>query len=341
MMPSYRSKPAIALFLGMLCALLVTTKAHAEARVLCIYDPAGKTGDYYNIMEDYAIEASSWGVDVSFKAYTDEETATKDYDAGHCDGVLATGVRLQRFNRFPSTLEAIGAISSYDILKQMISSLAKYESAAKRLRSGDHETVGFIPVGAAYLFVRNRNANTVSALAGKRMATMDYDKAAPFMVNHVGAIMVPADLGSIGPKFNNGDVDACYMSAPGYQPFELWRGLGTAGGVVRLPLAQGTLQLMVRADRFPEGFGKQSRTYLVGQFDRALKIIKDAEAAIPAKYWIDVPASDVDAFDELFLSVRLQLRDEVKAYDAQMLSALRKLRCKKDPARAECVEKKE
>ena len=31
--------------------------------------------------------------------------------------------------------------------------------------------------------------------------------------------MVPADLGSLGPMFNNGDVDACYVSAPAYAPF--------------------------------------------------------------------------------------------------------------------------
>ena len=41
------------------------------------------------------------------------------------------------------------------------------------------------------------------------------------------AIMVPADLGSFGPQFNNGNVDACYMSALAYQPFELWRGIVT------------------------------------------------------------------------------------------------------------------
>ena len=37
---------------------------------------------------------------------------------------------------------------------------------------------------------------------------MDYDKPSVVMVEKIGAIMVPADLGSIGPKFNNGDVDA-------------------------------------------------------------------------------------------------------------------------------------
>ncbi|MBT3219106.1 MAG: hypothetical protein HN348_08450 [Proteobacteria bacterium] len=322
-------------------ALSLSSTALADSRRLCVYDPAGKTGDYFGIMEDFALEASSWGAEITLQAYTDEETASKDFDAGHCDGVLATGVRLQRFNRFPSTLEAIGALPSYDLLKGMVVTLATYESAAQKLTAGDYETVGFIPVGAAYLFVRDRSVDSVAELAGKRVATMDYDKAAPVMVDRVGAIMVPADLGSIGPKFNNGDVDVCYMSAPAYGPFELWRGLEGNGGILRAPLAQATLQLLIRRSKFPVGFGGKARTDMAGRFDEALAVLQRAEADIPDKYWVDINDERREEWDELFLSVRLKLRDEHKAYDASMLSALRKLRCGHDSTRAECVEKKE
>ena len=50
--------------------------------------------------------------------------------------MLATGVRLQRFNRFPSTLEAMGALPTYDHLRSMVDAMARYPSAAARLRSG-------------------------------------------------------------------------------------------------------------------------------------------------------------------------------------------------------------
>jgi len=331
----------LTVFVTLLASMATPQISWASSGVLCVYDPAGRSGDYYRIMEEYVLQASSWGVNLTLKAYTDEETAAKDYQAGQCDGVVATGVRLQRFNNFPSTIEAMGAIGTYDLLKSMINSMAKYDSAAKRLRSGDHETVGFIPVGAVYLFVRDRSKNSVKDLAGLRIATMDYDKAAPVMVDRLGGIMVPADLGSIGPKFNNGDVDACYMPAPAYRPFELFRGLGTKGGIIKFPLAQGTLQVMLRVSKFPDGFTKQSRTYLAGQFDVGLAAVKRAEADIPAKYWIALDKPTMTRFDELFLDVRLRLRDDVKAYDGTMLSALRKLRCSKDSSRAECIEKKE
>ncbi len=317
---------------------LLAPRAFAEDPTLCVYDPIGRAGDYYRILEEFSVASAGWGVPVTLKAYTDEETATRDYEAGHCDGVLATGVRLQRFNRFPSTLEAIGALPTYEHLRAMVDAMAKYPSAAARLRSGDHQTLGFVPVGQPYLFMRDRSKDTVQELAGLRIATMDYDKAAPVMVDRVGAIRVSVDLGSLGPKFNNGDVDACYMSAGGYRPFELARGLEPSGGILRYPLAQATLQLMVRAPKFPGDYAGKSLTWFSEHFDDGLKLVEAIEADIPAKYWIDIPPDRVAEFDELFLQSRLKLRDEHKAYDTYMLSAMRKLRCSMDPSRPECAE---
>ena len=312
--------------------------AQAETRTICTYDPAGKSGDYFKILDELALQAEGWGVTLEIKGYTDEETAAKDYEAGQCDGVVATGVRLQRFNRFPSTIEAIGALPSYKHLGQMIDALAKYEP--KSLTAGEHETVGIMPVGAVYLFVRDRNIDTVEELAGKRIATMDYDKAAPVMVDKVGGIMVPADLGSIGPKFNNGDVDACYVSAPAYAPFELHRGLGADGGVIKYPIAQATLQLLVRHDKFPDGFGTKTRNFFADKYKDGIAIVEKAEAEIPSKYWIEVGQS-TDGFDDMFLNTRLELRDTHKAYDGGMLKTAAMIRCGIDNSRSECAEKKE
>ena len=327
--------------LTLLVGVLLPGLAYAQAKTICAYDPGGKSGDFSKILEDYKLQAGTWGVQIDIKTYTDEETAAKDYEAGKCDGVVATGVCLQRFNRFPSTIEAIGAINDYAVLKQLVDSFVKYPSAAAKLRSGPHETVGVLPAGLVFLYVRDRNIDTVPELAGKRIATMDYDKAAPVMVDRVGAIMVPADLGSFGPQFNNGNVDACYMSALAYQPFELWRGMSNGGGVVDLPLAMATLQIMVRHEKFPADFGAKSRAWFAGQFDRAKKAVLADQSAIDSKYWIHIPKEQYPGFEDMFLQVRLDLRDKHKAYDGTMLSVLRKLRCAKDAARSECVEKKE
>lgn len=320
---------------------LLPASALAETRTICAYDPGGRSGEFSRIMEEFKLQASAWGAEIDVRTYTDEETAAKDYDAGKCDGVVATGVRLQRFNRFSSSIEAIGAITEYEVLKQLVESFVRYPSAARRLRSGAHETIGVLPAGLVFLYVRDREIDTVEELAGKRIATMDYDRAAPVMVNRIGAIMVPADLGTFGPMFNNGNVDACYMSAIGYRPFELWRGMGDKGGVVDLPLAMATIQVMVRHERFPDEFGAKSREWFSGQFDRARKAVLKDQDGIEDKYWIRIPKESRPGFDDLFLQSRLALRDEHKAYDGAMLSVLRRLRCARDASRSECVEQKE
>jgi len=323
-----------------LLGLATATPAMAETRTMCAYDPAGKSGDFFRLLSDYALEAGTWGVTIELKAYTDEETAAKDYEAGQCDAVVATGVRLQRFNNYPSTLEAIGGLPTYNAIRSMVNSINKYDGIAKPLAKGGHETVGIIPAGAVYLFVRDRNIDTVGELAGKRIATMDYDKAAPHMVNKVGAIVVPADLGSIGPKFNNGDVDVCYMSAVGYGPFELHRGLGSAGGVIKAPLAQATFQVLVRQDKFPADFGKKSRAYWAANYNTAMAAVKKADAQIPASKWIDIPPDRLAEWDALFQDVRVELRDK-GAYSKFMLSNMKKTRCYQDKARAECADNRE
>jgi hypothetical protein len=321
--------------------LFGAAEAHAETRKICVFDPAGRSGDYYGMMTKYATNASTWGVEVEIVAYTDELTAAKDYEAGVCDGVVATGVRLQRFNNFGASIEAIGGLPSYDLLKKMVDTLNTSASASAMLAQNGNTVVGFIPVGAVYLFVRDRNVDTVSELSGKRIATMDYDKASSFMVQRVGAIAVPADLGTIGPKFNNGDVDACYVSAPAYRPFELHHGLGTTGGVLKAPLAQATLQVLIREAKFPAGFAAKSRADLTGRFDAALALVKAAESGIPANYWVAVPEATQKDWDQLFQGVRVQLRDEKKAYDGNMLRVMKQLRCAQSPGRAECAESKE
>ena len=321
------------------CASLISF-SQAQAATLCVYDPGGKTGDYYRMLEQLSLQASGWGTEVELKTYTDEATAVNDYRAKSCDGVLATGVRLQKFNKFPTTIEAIGGLPNYALLKQILSTVTRSKGASRKLVSGEHETAGIISIGAAYLFVRDRSIDTVSELSGKRIAAFDYDKPSIVMVERVGAIMVPADLGTLGPKFNNGDVDACYVSAPAYGPFELEKGLGNNGGIVRLPLAQATLQLVIRRSSFAEGFGSKARNFFLGQYEEALRIVQNAEKNIPAQYWIDLPKESLPGFDDLFQSSRITLRDR-GAYDGKMLNVMFTLRCKQDSGRAECAEGKE
>ncbi|RMG18172.1 MAG: hypothetical protein D6729_07400 [Deltaproteobacteria bacterium] len=322
--------------------LLPGTGARAETvkKTLCVYDPSGAMGDAFNLMKDYRNAAVAWGVDFELVPYTDEKTAAEDLKAGKCDVALLTGVRARLFNKFSGSIEAMGAIKSYEQLKKVVQLLAN-PKAGKKMQAGGYETVGIFPAGAVYMFLRDRTLEDVGDLAGKRIATLDFDEAAVTMVDRAGASMVPADIGTFAGMFNNGSVDIAYAPATAYGPLELHKGLGKKGAVVRYPLAQLTLQLLARSDAgLPPGFADASRNFAAKHFDKVLKLTRRAEQQIPKRYWKEVPPEKAKGYDALFREVRIQLRDK-GVYDKTMLTLLRRVRCKDDPARAECAEKRE
>jgi hypothetical protein len=311
----------------------------ADPVKICVYDPSGASGDVYNLMKDYAIAAAEWGATVQLKPYTDEKIASEDFKAKQCAAVLMTGTRGRSLNLFSSSLEAMGAMPSYDIFKNVVSALLGEKGSKILNPEGSTEVAGVFPGGAIYLLVRDKSLNTVEALAGKRIATLDFDQASKFMVKYVKASIAAADVSTFAGMFNNGSVDAAYAPASAYKALELYKGVGKNGGVIRYPLAQLTLQLFIHTDLFPEGFGQKSRTFALAQFDKALSIAKKSEADI--KNWIEIPEQDKVRYDQMFLDVRVGLRDNEKVYDGKALKLMAKSRCKANPSNAECAQQKE
>jgi hypothetical protein len=313
----------------------------AQKAKICVYDPSGANGSIFQMMKDYQAAALAWGVELKLKAYTDEKIASEDFKAKQCDGVLMTGTRGRSLNKFSSTLEGMGALPEYGLLKSTLRALLSKRGAKLLNKKGSTEVAAIFPGGAVYLLVRDRNIDTVEELAGKKIATLDFDKAARVMVNHVKASMSAADVSTFAGMFNNGSVDAAYAPATAYKALELYKGVGSKGGVIRFPLAQMTLQLFVHSDRFPEGFGNQSRSYSMKNYSQALKLVKKAEKDINKKSWIEISGEDKKRYEQMFQEVRLRLRDKHKVYHKTALTLMRKVRCKKEGARAECAEKKE
>ena len=88
---------------------------------------------------------------------------------------------------------------------------------------------------------------------------------------------------------------------------------------------------------FPDGFGTQSRAFVAGEFDTAMKVVKSSEDAIQDNYWIDMesPAKELE-FEREMQRLRIKLRDQ-GLYDASVLTLLRKARCYEDSSRWECA----
>ncbi len=309
----------------------------AETRSICVFDILGKTGDQFGIMKDYQAAALAWGYNLNLIPYSDEKVAAEDFKAGQCDAVFLTGVRGRPFNKFSATIEAVGAIPTY---KEMHALLAIVSSpkAIPKMTSGPFEVIGVLPGGEIYMFVNDKSINSQATIAGKRIAALDYDKAQSKLIMAYGATPVASDVTNFASKFNNGNVDIIAAPAAAYAPLEIYRGLGENGGILKMSIAQLTLQVFSRSNKFSDAFKQSSREWFVNtEWDKAMSIIDTATKSIPDKYWIKIAPPQMQEFDQLMRDARKTLlKDGI--YDAGMLNLEKKIRCKYSPTHSECAD---
>jgi hypothetical protein len=310
--------------------------ASPAKQILCVWDISGTQGDVYNMMKDYKLAAARFGANLELKPYTDEKIASEDFKAGQCDGVVITGLRGRQFNGFTGSLDSLGSMPSYKHVEKVLGILAR-PNAAKFMVSGNYEVAGITPMGAAYLFVNDRNINSVGKMSGKKVAVMDYDKAQARMVQKVGAQPVASDIMNFAGKFNNGSVDIVGAPAAAFKPLELFKGLGTKGAIAQYPLVQLSLQIIIRQDKFPAGFGEKSREYIYTQLPRAMALVNAAEKQIEKRYWMQIPEADQEKYTEMIRQSRIGLTKE-GIYDPKTMHLLKEVRCQMEPANAECAQ---
>ena len=325
----FLSKTIIAVFL-----MISGHPVQAVSKKMCVFDLLGANGPTFSQLKDYKTAALAWGVELKLKPYTSERVAAEDFKSGVCDAVSFTGIRARQFNSFTGSLDAIGAIPTYDHLKSVITTVSA-KKAAKLMFTDPYEVVGVFPGGAAYMFVNDRTIDTVGELAGKRIAILDSDPAQVEMVTFIGASPVGTSIANMYSKFNNGSVDVTYGPGIVYEAMELYKGLKPNGGVIQFSLVQLTMQILTRKAEFPEGYGQMSREFALSQFDQGVEMVKRYDSKIPEKLWVSIPEADKTGYLEVFRQSRIKLRDK-GIYNGKMLKVMRMLRCKKDPQLSEC-----
>lgn len=318
------------------CVLLFYCTA-SSAQTLCIFDIGGAQGPLMTALREYTLAAKSWKTDLTLRAYVDERVATEDFKAGQCDGALISGVRARPFNSFTGSLDSVGSLSDYTSMKTVLQTLARPD-AAPLMRQQDYEVAGILPLGAAYVFTRDRRIDSMAKMAGRRLAVLEHDRTQLRLAQRMGAQPVSSDISNFAGKFNNGVVDV--IAAPGvaYEPLELYKGVGSKGAVLKMPVAQITLQLVLRPSAFPAGFTQLSREYFFRQFDSTLALIKEAESNI--LFFFPPPDGEREKYMEIMREARIDLTAE-GFYDKRMMALLKKVRCKHHPAEPECAENRE
>lgn len=322
---------------GLLVASALATSVSAQAaNRVCVWDVLGAQGEQYSLMKDFALAAPRMGAAIELRAYTDERTAAEDFKAGQCAAVVVTGMRGQQFNKFTGSLDSLGGITDYNVMRRVYATLAT-PGLAQYMTQGRYEVAGFLPGGAAYLYVKSRSINHVDKLAGQKIAVFDYDRAQAAMVQRIGAQPVSSDISNFGAKFNNGAVDIIGAPAMAYKPLELEKGLGRDGAVIRFPVLMLSYQMYIDKSKFPADFAAKSRAWFASQYDRAMSVVQKAERDIPASRWLDLPAADKQGYVVLLRNSRIDLTRQ-GMYDATMTKLLRRVRCQVNAGDAECSQ---
>lgn len=300
----------------------------------CVYDPAGPIGPAANQLRDLMLEAKSWKVEAELKAYPLQSDMLKDFHDKRCDLALMDGLQARQYNRFVGTLISPGSMPTYKDLYQALSTLAT-PAVAPLMSQDGVEVAGIIPFGAAYIHLKDRRDNTVASAKGKRVAVLAWDKSQAEFVQMMEAVPVATDITDAFVKFNNGEVDMVAAPAVTFRALEMKKGLGAQGGILRIPLAMVVADIVIWKDKFPADFGQRMRDLVISQMDTTMETLGQYEKEVPERYWIVVNKAQQQEYLDTLRQLRLHLKEE-GYYDPRMLTLLKRIRCKRDAAAAEC-----
>lgn len=308
----------------------------------CLFDPLGANGPINQLARDVVLEAKRWNLDLRVQSYPDERVAADEFKAGRCDALAVSTWRARQFNHFSGSFDALGNFSSYAQMKTALRLLHTNPASIKLLTQGDYQTIGLVPVGAAYLMVNDRQISGLDKAIGKRFAVLDWDRVQRHLTEQIGAQAVSVDLTNFGTRFNNGQADIITAPAITFQPLELYRGMGDRGGVLEQPMVMMTASITVRRSVFVRSIPdfderlQKVREFALGYLDAGFELIERMDRTIPPRYWLSMTDSEREKLDKTLRQTRLDL---IRSgyYDARMLKLLKRVRCHHQPRHYECA----
>lgn len=312
--------------------------AHAGQNV-CVFDLLGKSGESYKLMEEWALAAKEWQADITLIPFQDEALVDRRLREGKCDAAYMTSMRARNYNKFAGSIDAIGGVTSNAIAQKAISYVLDKRNKHRMVTAqngANYEVVGIVQIGLAYLFVRDKNLNSIEKVRGTKFAILQYDAAQKIMVESVGAQPIPSEITDFVKKFNSGQVDAIAAPAYAYKPLEIGKGVGEKGAMFTFPVVNVTGDLVARSDKFPADFGIKSRAWFLQQLPQNFAMIKRLEMGVPSKIKMNFSVEDKIKYQKILRDGRLSLTKQ-GVYDATMMSVLKRARCTVERTNFECT----
>ena len=215
-------------------------------------------------------------------------------------------MRARKYNRFAGSIDALGGVTNNQVARKAIHFALDKRNKRRLLTKIDdqnYDVAGILQFGLAYVFVRDRNLNTIEKAKGK--------------------------------KFNNNQVDAIAAPAYAFKPLEIERAISKNGAMFSFPVVNITGDLIIHPEKFPENFAAQSREWFIEQLPRSFAMVKRLENSIPERYKLNLSKEDELRYQKILRDGRMGLTKQ-GVYDPMMMSVLKRARCTIERTRFEC-----
>lgn len=305
-------------------------------RNFCIWDPLGKMGPIAATVEDQAVRSIHYGLDLTVTIFNNEDELVENFTTEKtCDAILVRGAVARNFNKFSGTIEAIGALPERKHL-QLLMQVFINPRLNQYMTDGKYTVMGVATIGGNYVFMEKKSYTSLSDLNEKRIAVQTIEPPMQELALRYGADPVKGRMMANVQTYADNKVASMLSPAIAY----LVMGSGQSGagtGVLRNPVSQSTMQLIGRAEQFPDELAQLLREDFLLKFDNYAGRVDNEMNLVPDDFWIETPEDEMKKFDSIAQTVRLKMRDE-GYYHPAMLRIARKIRCRFDPERNECID---
>lgn len=306
----------------------------AEDQVWCAYDPIGSQGDITRRLNDIRLYAQQYQVKFKVVTYQKEQQAIQAFDDGKCSGLAASNFNTYRYNQFMGSTAGIGLIPNNRTAKSFLQ-LLNHPTIEKRLVSKNYEAIGMIPIGTAYMVLKNKNLSRVAQLRNQRIGVLPNNPPQQALVRSVGAQPVYVDLSNAIAQFKQNKIDIIAAPVYGVLPYNLQKEFGPDTQVINFPLAYFGVNLIIKPQAYPANFGRKIRGWFVQNSQLLTNRATQWENHLPAYYWVDVSFYEKQSYDVMVAKIRNQYVLS-GYYDAYFVQLMKRLRCMDDPRYFEC-----
>jgi len=306
----------------------------AEDQVWCAYDPIGSQGDITRRLNDIRLYAQQYQVKFKVVTYQKEQQAIQAFDDGKCSGLAASNFNTYRYNQFMGSTAGIGLIPNNRTAKSFLQ-LLNHPTIEKRLVSKNYEAIGMIPIGTAYMVLKNRNLSRVAQLRNQRIGVLPNNPPQQALVRSVGAQPVYVDLSNAIAQFKQNKIDIIAAPVYGLLPYNLQKEFGPDTQVINFPLAYFGVNLIIKPQAYPANFGRKIRGWFVQNSQLLTNRATQWENHLPAYYWVDVSFYEKQSYDVMVAKIRNQYVLS-GYYDAYFVQLMKRLRCMDDLRYFEC-----